>query len=85
MKDPMGQRFWVYLSGLMGDPSHINDSAIAEVIARTEDEAEKVALDAIYDVTGKPVRAGVIVQRIVHREAFDIPSFVRWRHGGVKC
>lgn len=88
MKEPMGQRFFVHLDNIDGGfPESARNTATAEVIARTETEAREVALGAPYSVrispqqiSFKPVHeTGARVTNVTRGEAFDIPTFVRWR------
>lgn len=92
MKDPMAQRFLVHVADVNDRMEGTPTTAVAEVIARTEDEASEVALSAPYPVrtdpqtvSPRPLReTGARVTKVVSREAFDIPTFVRWRTGGLK-
>lgn len=82
MNDPMGQRFWVLLEGMNKTLGY--EYATAEVIARTDDEAKDIAMNTPYYNGATPKELGGKVSRVDRREAFDIPSFIRWVSGGIK-
>ena len=93
MNEPMAQRFFVHMDNIDdGCPESSRKTAVAEVIARTEDEAQETALNAPYLVrenpqtlSNRPIReTGARVTHVDRSDAFDIPTFVRWRGSGIK-